>query len=208
MKFISKSSNLLIVLRPGLSAQPLTGTPAVPTISVRFKDGVADVQNQELVDMMLKHPGFNSDFISADSVPVDPYAATRQSSEPSHVMTEIKFGTPVNRIVGKGDNTKLSPEVQKLIQDMAVEMAKKMLPSMVESTIKGIVESHRESSDSKPVEEKNKGIVESHRESSDSKPVEEKKEKGKPGRKPKAKVNSSEDIPQETSNPAIQESAS
>ena len=188
MKFISKSSNLLIVLRPGLQAQPLTGTPAKATISVRFKDGVADVQNQELVDMMLAHPGFNSDFISADTVQVDPYAATRQSSEPSHVMTEMKFGTPVNRVVGKGDTPKFSPEIQKLIQDMAVEMAKKILPSMVESTIKGIVESHKaEKEDTAPVE---------------------KKEKGKPGRKPKAKISPDKDIPQETSNPAIQESAS
>ena len=141
MKFISKSTNLLIVLRPGLSAQPITGTPAKPTVSVRFKDGIADVQNEELVQMMLAHPGFNSDFISAESVPVDPYAATRPSSEPSHAMTELKFGTPISKKT-EGGNTQLPPELQKLVASLAAEMAKKMLPSMVESTLKSIVKSH------------------------------------------------------------------
>lgn len=144
MKFISKSSNLLIVLRPGLPAQPITGTPAKPTVSVRFKDGVADVQNQELIDMMLVHPGFNSDFISAENVSVDPYASTRKSSEPAHVLTEMKYGTPVNRVLGKSENPQLSPEIQKMIQAMAADMAKAMLPSMVESTIKQIVSSNEE----------------------------------------------------------------
>jgi hypothetical protein len=142
MKFISKSTNLLIVLKPGLSAQPITGTPAKPTISVRFKDGIADVQNEELVQLMLVHPGFNSDFISAESVPLDPYAATRQSSEPAHTMTELKYGTPTSKKV-EGGNTQLPPELQKLVTSMAAEMAKKMLPSMVESTLKSIVESHK-----------------------------------------------------------------
>ena len=143
MKFISKSTNLLIVLRPGLSAQPITGTPAKPTISVRFKDGIADVQQEELVQMMLVHPGFNSDFISAESSPVDPYAATRQSSEPAHTMTELKFGTPIHKVT-EGGSTQLPPELQKLVTSMATEMAKKMLPSLVESTLKSIVESRKE----------------------------------------------------------------
>ena len=48
MRFVSKSINLLVVLRAGLPAQPLTGTPALATVSVRFKDGVADVPEGEL----------------------------------------------------------------------------------------------------------------------------------------------------------------
>lgn len=141
MKFISKSTNLLIVLRPGLSAQPITGTPAKPTVSVRFKDGVADVQQEELVQMMLAHPGFNSDFISAESEPVDPYAATRQSSEPAHSITEMKFGTPIHKTT-EGGNMQLPPELQKLVSSLAADIAKKMLPSMVESTLKSIIKSH------------------------------------------------------------------
>ena len=138
MKFISKSSNLLIVLKPGMSAQPLTGTPAVPTVSVRFKDGMADVQSQELTDLMLAHPGFNGDFISAEAVPTDPFASMRQQAEPTHVLTEMKFGTPVARST-KGPAANLSPEIMKLVQQMASQMATEMLPGMVENTIKQIV---------------------------------------------------------------------
>ena len=145
MKFISKSSNLLIVLRPGLSAQPITGTPAKPTISVRFKDGLAEVQQQELVDLMLVHPGFNGDFICADGISTDPYANIRQPSEPAHTLTDMKFGTPVMRTIGGGQKTVLPPELQKIVHEMAVEMAKSMLPSLVESTLKGLMATKKES---------------------------------------------------------------
>lgn len=142
MKFISKSSNLLVILRPGLSAQPLTGTPARPAISVRFKDGVAEVPDGELTEMMLRHPGFNGDFIAAGKIGIpDPYAYTRQTSEPQHQVTEMKFGTPVGRKLSEGTPA-LSLEMRKIIQDMAVAMAKEMLPAMVETTLKSIVETH------------------------------------------------------------------
>ena len=149
MKFISKSSNLLIVLRPGMSAQPLTGTPAVPTLSIRFKDGVVDVEQQELIEMMLRHPGFNNDFISSENVSVDPYANARVSQEPAHEVTELKFGTPISRVLKMGDKPKLSPEMEQLVQSAAVELAKSMLPSMVENTLKQLVSSNKESNISK-----------------------------------------------------------
>ena len=166
MKFISKSSNLLIVLRAGLSPQPLTGTPARPTVSVRFKDGVAEVQQQELIDMMLAHPGFNSDFISAENVPTDPYAAIRRSSEPAHTLTEMKYGTPVARKVVGGDSafSTLPIEMQKTIQSMAGEMAKAMLPDL----LKALVTANQEG--------KVSGLTKAG------------KPKGRPGRKPKVKV--------------------
>lgn len=161
MKFISKSSNLLIVLRPGLSAQPLTGTPAIATISVRFKDGVAEVQQQELIDMMLAHPGFNGDFISAEGVPVDPYAISRQSVEPTHIMTELKYGTPISKTI-KGGNplAGFSPEIQKLMQEMAAKMAQQMLPSMVENTLKEIVGQHKVEKEAEKSEVKEEDLLE------------------------------------------------
>lgn len=182
MKFISKSSNLLIVLRPGLSAQPLTGTPAKPTVSVRFKDGVAEVREQELIDMMLAHPGFNGDFISAEGVPGDPFAGTRQPSEPAHVLTELKHGTPTSRTVG--GKVQLPPELQKLVTSMAADMAKQMVPEML------------------------KAIVETH--SAAGKKAVGAKPKGKPGRKPKVKVEEVpvQSAPEPAANPAIQESVS
>ena len=143
MKFISKSSNLLIVLRPGMSAQPLTGSPAVPTISVRFKDGVADLEQQEMIDLMLAHPGFNNDFISSDNVAVDPYSSTRQAGEPAHEVTDLKYGTPVKHAIKGGDKPKLSPEMQKMVQAAAVELAKTMLPTMVEDTLKKLVSTNK-----------------------------------------------------------------
>ena len=187
MKFVSKSSNLLVVLRPGFQAQPLTGTPAKPTISVRFKDGIADVQQEELVTLMLAHPGYNLDYISAD---MDPYAASRGSSEPTHVLTEMKFGTPVSRKVVGAPNFQVPPEMTKIVEAMASEMAKKMLPSMLESTLKSLVKAHEE-------DKKAAGT----------------KVKGKPGRKPKPKiqetpVNTVENVPPTAENPIVQESAS
>lgn len=156
MKFISKNSNLNIVLRPGMSAQPLTGTPAIPTLFVRFKDGMASVEQEELIQMMLNHPGFNNDFIAADDLGTDPYAYLRQDSEPTHVIEEIKFGHPVSRNVAPV-KTELPVEIKKMIQEQATAIAKEMLPSMVAATLKEIVsESKKEqpaAEESEPVEE-------------------------------------------------------
>lgn len=138
MKFVSKSTNLLIVLKPGMQASPLTGTPAIPSVSVRFKEGQAEVTNPEMIAMMLAHPGFNSDFISTEGLPSDPYANSRQESEPAHILTEMKFGTPTGRSVGNAP-IKLSPEMQKLIEQMATNLAEKMLPGMVEKTLTTLV---------------------------------------------------------------------
>lgn len=147
MKFISKSSNLLIILRAGLPAQPITGTLARPAVSVRFKDGLAEVPDGELTDMMLRHPGFESDFIAAGEIGMeDPYAYMRQANEPQHQITEMKFGTPIGRKVS-GGSPALSPEMRKIVQDMAVSLAKEMLPAMVEATLKSIVATR---SDDKP----------------------------------------------------------
>ena len=130
MKFVSKSSNLLVVLRPGLSAQPLTGTPAKPTVSVRFKDGVAEVPDGELTDMMLQHPGFNADFVSVETSAKDPFAASRTGLEPGHVLTEIKYGHPTYR-QSSGAPGSLTPEMTAVVSTLASEMAKKMLKDVL-----------------------------------------------------------------------------
>ena len=150
MKFFSKSSNLLIVLKPGLSAQYASGVAAVPTVSVRFKEGEADVPEGKLTEMMLAHPGYNSDFIAADTdAGLDPFAYNRQETEPQHVVTELKYGSPVARHVEGGTKPKLPPELAKIVQEMAVSLAKEMLPGMVQSVMKEMVE-NRPSSAEKP----------------------------------------------------------
>jgi len=156
MKFISKSSNLLVILRPGLSAQPLSGMPATPTISVRFKDGLAEVPDGDLQNMMLSHPGFNSDFVSAETTSGrDPYAASRVESEPGHTHTQLKYGTPED-VIRSGKAPALSPELQEVVVKAATALAKEMLPEMVKETLKGIVLA-REQDKQVPVQTKTKG---------------------------------------------------
>lgn len=172
MRFVSKSNNLLIVLRAGLQAQPLTGTPARPTLSVRFKDGIADVPEGEVCDLMLKHPAMGGDFICADEGH-DPYSSSRQSSEPPHLMTEIKFGSPVGRKIVGDSKSVLPPEMMSAVREMAAAMAKEMLPSMVESTLKGLLASR---GDVAPVA------------GTTGKVATGKKQRGRPGKKSKSPV--------------------
>lgn len=122
-----------------MPAQPITGTPATPALSVRFQDGQADVHDESIVDMMLKHPGFNYDFIAVDDRGTDPYAHVRQSNEPDHVTQEIKYGHVVSRSVPV-TKTELPPEIKKLIAEQATalaqEMVKDQLPGLVAETLK------------------------------------------------------------------------
>jgi hypothetical protein len=156
MKFVSKNANLMVVLRPGIPAQPITGTPAVPTLSARFQDGVVDIQDEKMIEMMLRHPAFNNDFIAIDSDGgKDPFESLRQPQEPAHAITEIKYGTPEKRTV-VGGKTTLPPEIQKLIQDQATAIAKEMLPGMVKATLEAMAASQKEASEpkeSEPTEE-------------------------------------------------------
>jgi len=151
-KFISKSANLHIILKPGVPAQPITGTPPVPTLSVRFQDGIVDIKDEELIDLMQNHSGFDRDFILAADEAHDPYAGSRQSSEPAHIMTEVKFGTPVKKAVsGKLGN--VNPDTARLIKEQAAELAKQMLPQMVKSTIEELIraqEAGKEKGDENP----------------------------------------------------------
>jgi hypothetical protein len=144
MKFISKNSNLHIILRPGQQAQPITGTPAIPALSVRFQQGQADIQDESLIEMMMRHPGFNQDFVAVDETGTDPFAHMRADAEPQHVTTEMKFGHPVARNVAPS-STPLPPAVKKLITDQATEIANKMvaeqLPGLVAEALKSIVAS-------------------------------------------------------------------
>ena len=143
MKFISKSSNLLVVLKPGIQAQPLTGTPAIPTLSVRFKEGVAEVKEEALVSMMLAHPRFNKEFVSADNLSTDPFVKGRKSIEPTHEMTKIKYGTPVAREIKGGDKPELSPAMEKIVKESATALAKELLPNMVKDTLEQLVKNKK-----------------------------------------------------------------
>ncbi len=133
-KFISKCANLHIIIKPGIPAQPITGAHATPTISVKFQDGVANVEDEELIVKMKAHPGFNSDFISAEEEAPDPYAYMRSETEPTHVMHEMKYGQPVNR-TAPPVKKELPIEIRKMVQDQATLIAKQMLPGMVKEVL-------------------------------------------------------------------------
>jgi hypothetical protein len=176
-KFISRSSNLLVVLKPGIPAQPITGTPPVPTVSVRFEDGMANVEDNSLVELMKSHPGFNGDFILATDEAFDPYIGQRQATEPAHIVMEMVHGAPATKIVtGKLGN--VSPDVERLIREQAMEIAKNMLPQMVKATLEDLVSARQEA---KKVEE------ESTPEETVSIAVEEVPAPKKRGPKPKSK---------------------
>ena len=88
MKFISKNSNLRVVLKPGIPGERLTGRAPESGIYVKFEDGIAEVRDEALVKMMLEHPGFNTDYITSDEG-IDPYKNSRKSLEPDHAIVNI-----------------------------------------------------------------------------------------------------------------------
>jgi hypothetical protein len=135
MRFISKNANLRIILRPGLPANHLSGVLAVPTVFVRFQNGLAEVKDPDMIAQMKNHPGFNADYICAEDDTPDPYASTRQDNEPPHAIAQIEYGH-VGKIIGTPIKKVLPPEIQQMIQDQARELAKSMLPEM----IKGLME--------------------------------------------------------------------
>lgn len=134
MRFISKNSNLRIILRPGLPANPLSGQLAVPTIYVKFLNGVAEVKDQDMVEKMLAHPGYNSDYISVEDNIVDPFLNTRQEVEPPHSITAIEYGH-AKKVASSPTKVRLSPELEKAINERAVEIAKALLPKMMEDVM-------------------------------------------------------------------------
>lgn len=143
MKFVSKANRLNVVISPGLSAQPLTGTPEKPRISAQFEGGILEVKDEGMIEKMLAHPGFNRDFFLAEVGAADPYAYSRSDAEPAHLITEMQFGHPVARKTGS-PKQQLSPEVRKLLQDeaasMAKEMVKQMLPEAVKATLEALAQ--------------------------------------------------------------------
>lgn len=133
MKFVSKNMNLRIVLRHGIPAEPLSGRNAIPGLYVKFENGLADVNDNDTVERMLKHPGFNSDFISIEDNGKDPYADYRSEKEPDHIVTEMQYGH-IGKTVGK--KVSLTPEQKKALRPMAEAMAKEMLKEMAPSFMK------------------------------------------------------------------------
>ena len=149
MKFVSKNINLRVVLRPGIPGNAVVGREPQPGLYVKFEGGTANVVDEEMTRLMLAHKGFGSDFIRVEANDIDPYYASRVQSEPEHNIIEMSHGTP-GRNLNPQSKLPLSPELKKLVQEMAVDLAKKMVPDLVKATIESMVDKSKEKEESTP----------------------------------------------------------
>jgi len=139
MKFVAKNTNLRIILKPGLSPQPLAGFAGSNSLFVKFEDGIADVKDEESIKLMKKHRGFGTDFLVLDEEAIDPYAEDRVSSEPEHNITELKYGHVTKSLNPKPAVT-FTKEQQKVIKGIAAEMAAPMAKEMAMDILKQLKE--------------------------------------------------------------------
>jgi len=136
MKFISKNSNLRIVLSPGIPANQMSGIAGKPGVYVKFQDGIVDVKDEEMINQMRRHPAFNQDFIVVDDNGKDPYADIRQEIEPVHIIQEMKYGQVEAVKVSPHAEGKIDPKIKKLVDELAMKKVKELLPAMVEEAVK------------------------------------------------------------------------
>lgn len=182
MKFVSKFSNYRIVLRQGLPAVPVTGTPAVTGIYVKFEDGILDTSKvptnlgmteAEICEKLMNHYKFNRDFLLMEENKVDPYALNRRSTEPEHDILTIEHGG-----VSKSLNPKMLVDRDK--QAVLVATAKEMAKGM----FKEMMAEFKKENDANPNRTKNYGVPLTELESSDpvevTIPVETKRKAGRP----------------------------
>lgn len=127
-KFISKNSNYMVVIKPGIEWNRALGTHAIPGVYVRFVAGVATINDESIVEKMREHPSYGNEFQEVKEADIDPYSATREEVEPAHVIQEINYGRSMG-VKGAAPKMKMSPEVKKLIEAEAI----KMLPDLLKA---------------------------------------------------------------------------
>ena len=157
MKFISKNANLRIVLRHSMPAEPMTGRLAVPGLYIKFENGIVNVNNEEHIEMMLAHSGFDSDFIQVKEEQADPYKNIRRENEPDHLITEFEHGR-AEKLKGSSHNVRLDPKLKNAAVEMAKEMAKEMAPQLAKDML---LEMARQRKVAKAQEENTRGATSS-----------------------------------------------
>lgn len=130
-KFVSKNSNYMIVLRPGVEGNRALGTHAISGLYIKFQGGIVDVKEDSIIELLRKHPSFGTDFIEIKEEEVDPFLDTREDIEPEHVISEIKYGHS-EKVVGPSKKVKLTPQLKKIIENEAL----KMIPGLLKSNPK------------------------------------------------------------------------
>lgn len=138
MKFVSKQSNLRVVLRPGMPREPLSGRSAVPGLYVKFEDGIANVTADNMIEMMREHPGYQRDFIVLEDNESDPYKNNRKQQEPEHNIMEVDYGhvgkniNPKQTITFSPDQKKMVDElVRKAVSEAAIPLATEMVKEII-----------------------------------------------------------------------------
>lgn len=127
-KFVSKNSNYMVVLRPGVEGNRALGTHAINGLYVKFVAGIVDVKEDQIINMLREHPSYGIDFMEVKPNEVDPYAEERAEIEPPHTTTEIKYGH-AEKSVGTPRPVKMTPAMKKMVENEA----KKMIPSILKN---------------------------------------------------------------------------
>ena len=131
-KFVSKNSNYMIVLKPGVEGNRALGTHAVSGLYVKFQSGSVDIKEESIVAMLRAHPSFGVDFVEVKDSEVDPYADERVDIEPQHTTANITYGHVEKKNVGRPAKVKLTPQLKKIIEGEAI----KMIPDLLKSNPK------------------------------------------------------------------------
>ena len=126
IKFVSKNSNYMIVLRPGVEGNRTLGTHSIPGLYVRFVGGIADVKEENAVELLRAHPSFGTDFVEVKPEEIDPFKDQRDEVEPPHYTTEIKYGH-AERTIGTPRPVRMTPAMKKVIEKEAVKMIPNIL---------------------------------------------------------------------------------
>jgi len=144
VKFVSKHSNYMVVLRPGVEGNRALGTHAVPGIYVKFQAGTVDVKEESIIKMLREHSAFGTDFLEIKPEEVeagiaDPYADQRVDIEPEHIISKVEHGM-VGKNTAAKKPIKLTPTMKKAVEKEALKMIPKLLKSNPEILKSIIVE--------------------------------------------------------------------
>lgn len=125
MKFVSKYSNYRLVLKPGVSAQPMVGLAATPGVSIRFEDGIAEVTDPAYIEMIKNHQDYMVNVLPAEDPATDSFVRT--NVQPEHSIQEVAYGRVMKNV---GTKAPVNPELLKMVKKMAMDIVKTELPRM------------------------------------------------------------------------------
>jgi hypothetical protein len=144
MKFISRNVNYRYTIKHSMPAEPLTGRSAEPGIHVRFVNGIAIINDENVIKALKSSENYGRDFISAeekDDALNGGFIETK-GLEPEHDLQVVTNGR-----IEKTLNTKpvsvldkdRQKKLDKMIEDKAMAIAEKMAPAMAKKILESLV---------------------------------------------------------------------